>query len=72
MIASGTVHKMPSDFREAIQSDPVVTDAWARITPLARNEWIRRVMTAKKDEITNCGTVVGLDETRKGMHRPCC
>jgi len=38
MIAAGTVHKMPKDFRKVIESDAVVTDVSASITPLARNE----------------------------------
>ncbi|EQD38217.1 hypothetical protein B1B_15916, partial [mine drainage metagenome] len=41
---------MPSDFREAIESDALVTGVWAGITPLARNEWICWVTSAKKDE----------------------
>ncbi len=71
-IASGTVHRMPADFRKAIESDSIVTDVWASITPLARNEWICWVTSAKKDETRNRRIEVGLDKMRKGMRRPCC
>ncbi len=49
MIGSGgTVHKLPADFRKAIESSAAVKGAWADITPLARNEWICWVTSAKK------------------------
>ena len=71
-IAAGAVHRMPADFRKAIESDPIVKDGWADITPLARNEWICWVTSAKKDETRNRRITVGLDKMRKGMRRPCC
>lgn len=71
-IASGTVHRMPIAFRKAIESDPIVTNVCASITPPARNEWICWVTSAKKDETRNRRIVVGLDKMRKGMRRPCC
>ena len=71
-IAAGTVHGMPTDFRKAIESDAIVMDVWASITPLARNEWICWVTSAKKDETRNRRIEVGLDKMRQGMRRPCC
>lgn len=69
---SGAVHRMPPDFLDAVRSDPIATDVWADITPLARNEWICWVTSAKKDETRNRRIAVGLDKMRKGMRRPCC
>jgi len=69
---TGTVHKMPVDFRKAIESDSVVEDLWADITPLARNEWICWVISAKKDETRVRRIAVGLDKMRTGMRRSCC
>jgi uncharacterized protein YdeI (YjbR/CyaY-like superfamily) len=71
-IASGTVHRMPADFRQAIDSDTAVRELWAKITPLARNEWICWVTSAKKDVTRNRRIEVGMDKMRKGMRRPCC
>ena len=71
-IVSGAVHKMPADFRKAIDSDTIAKNLWADITPLARNEWICWVISAKKDETRNRRIKVGLDKMRQGMRRPCC
>ncbi len=68
----GTIHKLPNDFKIAIDSDPKVTAGWKDITPLARNEWICWVTSAIKDETRKRRIVVGLDKMRKGMRRPCC
>ncbi len=71
-ITPGAVHRMPADFGEAIASDGAVKNVWADITPLARNEWICWVTSAKKDETREKRIAVGLDKMRKGMRRPCC
>lgn len=70
--ATGMVHRMPTDLRKAIESDSIVKNVWADITPLARNEWICWVTSAKKDETRKRRITVGLDKMRKGMRRPCC
>ena len=65
-------HKLPADLRTAIDSDSLVKKVWADITPLARNEWICLVTSAKKDETRSRRIAVGLDKMRQGMRRPCC
>ncbi|MBV8374810.1 MAG: YdeI/OmpD-associated family protein [Candidatus Eremiobacteraeota bacterium] len=70
--ATGVVHRMPSDLRKAIDADSIGRKVWADITPLARNEWICWVTSAKKDETRKRRITVGLDKMRKGMRRPCC
>lgn len=69
---AGPVHSLPADLRKAIQSDPIAKTVWADITPLARNEWICWVTSAKKEETRGKRITVGLDKMRKGMRRPCC
>jgi uncharacterized protein YdeI (YjbR/CyaY-like superfamily) len=69
---AGAVHRMPPDLRKAIESDGKAKTVWADITPLARNEWICWVTSAKKDETRARRIAVGLDKMRKGMRRPCC
>ncbi len=71
-LSSGTIHPLPADFRSAISGDAKVKAVWADITPLARNEWICWVTSAKKDETRARRITVGLDKMRKGMRRPCC
>ncbi len=68
----GAVHDMPPDLQRAIDGDPVAQAAWVHVTPLARNEWICWVTSAKKDETRQRRIAVGLDKLRKGMRRPCC
>ena len=70
--STGMVHTLPADFRRAIAFDPAVKEVWADITPLARNEWICWVTSAKKDETRQRRITVGLDKMRSGMRRPCC
>lgn len=68
----GAVHKLPTDFAGAIHTDPKVASLWLDITPLARNEWICWVTSAKLKETRVRRIEVGLDKMRKGMRRPCC
>ncbi len=71
-ISKGVVHIVPADLRKAIISDSIAKALWEDITPLARNEWICWVTSAKKDETRVSRIKVGLDKMRKGMRRPCC
>ena len=66
------VHRMPADLRKAVVSDQKASEVWKDITPLARNEWICWVTSAKKEETRQRRIMVGLDKMRKGMRRPCC
>jgi uncharacterized protein YdeI (YjbR/CyaY-like superfamily) len=70
--ATALPHKLPGDFKVAITSDKKVAEVWGDITPLARNEWICWVTSAKKAETRERRIEVGLDKMRKGMRRPCC
>jgi hypothetical protein len=49
-IASGVVHDLRADLKKALASDPEVLTAWEDITPLARNERICWIESAKKAE----------------------
>ena len=49
-ISSGVVHEVPADLKKALTSDPQALTAWEDITPLARNEWICWIESAKKVE----------------------
>jgi uncharacterized protein YdeI (YjbR/CyaY-like superfamily) len=71
-IAGGTVHELPADFRKAIESNTVAKRLWTDITPLARNEWICWVTSAKKAETRKRRIEVGIDNLCGGMRRPCC
>jgi uncharacterized protein YdeI (YjbR/CyaY-like superfamily) len=69
---AGPVHRIPADFRKAIEADVEASAAWTTFTPLAKNEWICWVTSAKKDATRAKRIAAGLDKMRKGMRRPCC
>ena len=66
------VHKIPKDLKSALTHGGMARKTWEDITPLARNEWICWIESAKKKETRERRIVVGLDKLRKGMRRPCC
>lgn len=66
------MHKMPKDMSAVIKSHKDVFDAWNKLTPLARNEWICWVTIVKKSE-TRTEHLKRLSENlRKAKRRPCC
>lgn len=71
-IEGGLVHKLPADFKKAINVVPKVNDLWQDITPLARNEWICWVISGKKAETRNIRIKKALSKMKGGMRRPCC
>lgn len=71
-IAEGVVHKVPDDLRKALISDPKALAAWEDITPLARNEWICLVVSAKQDETRTRRIERTRNQLSEGKRRPCC
>lgn len=66
------LHRMPADFRRAIHSATALRAAWESITPLARNEWICWVTSAKKAETRKQRIERAGRELAQGKKRPCC
>lgn len=71
-LANGTIHQLPEDFRNAIESNATARSLWAGLTPLARNEWICWVTSAKQLATRKRRIEVGIDKMQGGMRRPCC
>lgn len=71
-INGGTVHKMPTDLKQALLKTPAARKVWDDITPLARNEWICWVTSGKKAETRSIRIEKGLSKLKSGMRRPCC
>jgi Bacteriocin-protection, YdeI or OmpD-Associated len=46
-ISGGVVHDLPADLKRALTSDAKALETWEDITPLARNEWICWIESAK-------------------------
>lgn len=71
-IANGVVHSIPSDLRNALTASPKAKAAWLDITPLARNEWICWISSAKKPETRKNRIERTRAELIEGIRRPCC
>ena len=71
-ISAGVVHSMPDDLGEALLADTVALERWEDITPLARNEWICWVESAKKIETRLRRIERVRSELKEGIRRPCC
>jgi len=71
-ISNGFAHKVPEDLRKALTLTPATRTAWEDITPLARNEWICWIESAKKVETRNHRIKRTRTELKEGKRRPCC
>jgi uncharacterized protein YdeI (YjbR/CyaY-like superfamily) len=71
-ISGGTAHKLPTDLREALASNPKALAAWEDITPLARNEWICWTITVKNPATRENHIERTITELTEGVRRPCC
>ena len=71
-LATGVVHSIPADLQETLLSGSTVIDAWNDLTPLARNEWICWVTSAKRSETRIKRIVRVKTELLEGKRRPCC
>jgi hypothetical protein len=71
-ISNGVVHKVPTDLRETLTSDPKALAIWESLTPLARNEWICWTVSVKKPETRKQHIERVRTELKEGMRRPCC
>jgi uncharacterized protein YdeI (YjbR/CyaY-like superfamily) len=71
-ISGGVVHEMPADLKRALTFDLQALTAWEDITPLARNEWICWIESAKKAETRSRRIEWGCSSLKDGKRRPCC
>ena len=71
-LPGGAVHELPDDFRDALKHDAEAQLTWHDITPLARNEWICWILSAKKPETRRKRIDWGCENLRNGKRRPCC
>ena len=71
-ISNSAIHRMPTDLREALTFSEMLQSTWKDITPLARNEWICWIISAKKPETRNHRIKRTITELIEGKRRPCC
>jgi len=72
LIASGVVHKLPSDLKKALVSDKKALGKWNSLTPLARNEWICWTINVKQQKTRDEHVKRVVSELNEGIRRPCC
>lgn len=71
-LSSSALHTIPSDIREALLSNDELVFLWNNLTPLARNEWICWIISAKKPETRERRISRMKEDLSKGKKRPCC
>jgi uncharacterized protein YdeI (YjbR/CyaY-like superfamily) len=71
-IPGGVVHALPQDLAAALKRHQTALATWDDITPLARNEWICWVESAKKQETRRKRIDWGCESLGEGKRRPCC
>jgi len=64
---------IPSDLSKALNTAPsTVQDLWAKITPMARWEWVRWVNATGNMGTRARRVDVSISKLRSGKRRPCC
>jgi hypothetical protein len=59
------VHDLPADLKKALSSNAKALETWEDITPLARNEWICWIESAKKNGNKNAPDRMGLFQPQR-------
>jgi uncharacterized protein YdeI (YjbR/CyaY-like superfamily) len=65
-------HTLPDDLHQALIADAQVHELWQSITPLAKNEFICWVESAKKPDTRAKRIRRTCEELIEGKRRPCC
>ena len=68
----GPVHRTPPDLQKALGSDATTQVAWKDLTPLAQNEWICWIISAKQEATRSRRIQRAVEELKEGKRRPCC
>jgi len=71
-VSGGVIHTLPTDLKKVLSMTVGALKAWEDITPLARNEWICWVTSAKKPETRKHRINRTKEELLDGKRRPCC
>ncbi|HLF53867.1 MAG TPA: YdeI/OmpD-associated family protein [Candidatus Nanoarchaeia archaeon] len=71
-IATGVVHKVPEDLKEALISNPDILVKWNSLTPIQRNEWICWATIVKKLKTRAEHIERMILELKEDERQPCC
>lgn len=71
-LSGGVVHDLPEFARNALLAAPDAARAWEDITPLARNEFICWITSAKQEATQLRRLRIACENLAAGKRRPCC
>lgn len=71
-VSSGVVHDVPQDLRAALIAASPALAVWEDITPIARNEWICWIESAKQAPTRARRIAIACENLASGKRRPCC
>lgn len=71
-IATGLVHEVPDDLREALTADEAWLAKWQALTPIGRNEFLCWIADAKQAKTRQRRLERAREEIFEGKGRPCC
>lgn len=63
---------IPADVQKALAANAEAHALWAKITPMARWEWLRWIGSTSKSETRSHRIEVACSKLTHGMRRPCC
>lgn len=63
---------VPPDVRAALAASTTAQALWAKITPMARWEWLRWIGATSQAETRKRRIAVACSKLQSGMRRPCC
>lgn len=64
--------RVPTDFRKALATAPLVEAVWRELTPIARRDFISWIESAKQPETRKRRIKVACSKLAAGQRRPCC
>lgn len=71
-VSQGVVHTVLADLKKGFLAAPKTLALWEDLTPLARNEWLCWIESAKKTETRDRRIRIMNENLLKGKRRPCC
>lgn len=67
-----SLHTTPSDMNMIFKENLKIHEIWKTLTPLAQNEFVCWITSAKKKETREKRILRMIEDLRKGKRRPCC
>lgn len=64
--------EVPKDISRALKATPDFKRLWDDVTPMARWDWIRWIISTHNDDTRKKRIDVAYDKLRNGTRRPCC